>query len=132
MAVDIRRIKMASATQPVYVKIAAEEYPQAIVGKVWRYTADKAADGSAGVFRTEATEVPLGAPDAVETRLFLVQGVVLSMRDAIPTPYKVVVRVYQGTQELHCEIPEDNGLGHIYDEDVPFMYRFSLEAGDAG
>ena len=131
MAVDIRNIKMASATQPVYVKVTAEEYPQAIVGKVWRYTAKKVADGSAGAFRTEATEVPLGTPDALATKLFLIQGVVLSMSDAIPTPYKVVVRVCQGTQELHCEIPEVNGSGHIYDKDVPFMYRFSLEAGDA-
>ncbi len=131
MAVDIRKIKMTSATQPVRVKVTAEEYPQAIVGKVWRYTANKAADGSAGAFRTKVTEVPLGTPDALATRLFLIQGVVLSMSDAIPTPYKIVVRVWQGTQELHCEIPEENGSGHIYDKDVPIMYRFSLEAGDA-
>lgn len=127
MSLDIRNIKMPLLSEPVTLKITAEEYPQAIVGKVWRYLSDKSPDGAAGNFKMGISKIPLGMPNSVDRKFFLIQGVVLAQNDTPPTPYSVAVTLLQGNQILHQEIPKEGGSGHISDKDIPFMYRFTLE-----
>ena len=127
MALNIKVIKIPLADKAVTVKISADRYPQAITGVVWRYLEDKTPDGKAGRFNFEIPEVPLGSPEFVNKKLFLVQGVVLAQNDNPPTPYQVVVTVLQGDKDLSEEVPEDSGEGFIGSEDIPFIYRFSLE-----
>lgn len=127
MAHKITIIKIPATDKPLTVRISADEYPQAITGVVWRYLADKTADGKAGSFNFEISDVPLGMLEAVNKKLFLVQGVILAHNDNPPTPYQVVVTVLQESQVLNQEIPEDGGEGFLSDKDMPFMYRFSLE-----
>ena len=127
MSNDISKIKILLPNEPVKIKISAEEYPQAIVGKVWRYLPDKSPDGAAGKFNMNITEIPLGLPNSVNGKFFLVQGVVLAQNDDPPTQYNVVVAVLQGSQILHQEVPKQGGSGHISNQDVPFIYRLTLE-----
>lgn len=111
----------------ITVRISSPDFPQTVAGKVWRYNADKTKDGAAGIFTSDAPEVPLGVPAQVNGKFFLIQGAVLHQNDDPPTPYQVVVTVKQGENVLHEAVPENNGAGQIGSEDIPFTYRFQME-----
>lgn len=125
-------IQAISGGGTITVRISSPNFPQTVAGKVWRYNADKTKNGIAGIFTSEAPDVPLGAPALVKGKLFLIQGAVLHYNDNPPTPYQVVVTVQQGETVLHEAVPDDNGAGQIGIENISFTYRFQLEVIRAG
>ena len=64
----IRTVQVTAGAGPVTLRVESPEFPQALAGVVWRYGADKSAEGSAGRFTPEITDIPLGAPVAIESR----------------------------------------------------------------
>jgi len=126
MPVTMRAIKMMNIEAPIVLKIAAEKFPQAIVGKIWRYLSDRTPNGDAGRFQTDVDKIELGAPAALDGKLFLVEGVVLHQNDNPPTSYEVMVTVQQGNFILHQEVPQEQGSGRISNQDMTFQYRFTL------
>jgi hypothetical protein len=112
---------------PVTVKLEAREFPQSVVGILWRYAADKTPEGKAGEMTSQIQTVPLGSPASNSGKLYLLEGAVLNQNDNPPTPYQVVVAIRQNDVVVHEEVPED-GSGQIGKADVPFVYRFTLVA----
>jgi|GEM_PF-3109153 len=127
-AVDCPVVNAVASGGPIALRVASPDFPQIVAGRVWRYNADMTPDGSAGTFNSDAPDVPLGAPGPMAGKYFLVQGVVLHQNDDPPTQYQVVVSVMQGENVLHREVPAHNGSGEIGGADIPFTYRFRMEA----
>lgn len=125
---DIAIIPVSSLGGSVSVTVTVPKFPQAVGGVIWRYKSDQTPDLKAGMFTTKASEVPLGAPNVVDNKFFLIEGAVLNHGDKPPTPYQVVVSVTQNGNILHTEVPSVNGSGKIGTEDEPFLYRFQLKS----
>lgn len=123
---DITTIQVPASGGSVVVKTSVPHFPQSVAGVVWRYNADKTPDGKAGIFSTNIPDVPLGAPMAIDKKLFLIEGAVLHHNDNPPTPYQVVVAITQGGSLIHEEVPSIGGAGQIRDKNIPFLYRFTI------
>jgi hypothetical protein len=113
------------------LRLADAYHPQSVTGNVWRYVKDGdkwKADGKAGVITPFLPVVPIGAPAAVDGKLFLVVGAVLQHGDDPPTPYQVIASIRQGDTVLHHEVPPEGGSGSLGSENAPFLYRFVVKA----
>lgn len=120
-------IKIKDNSETVSVTVKADKYPQSIAGILWRYKPDFSADGKAGEFSSQISEIPLGLPGGLFEKFFLVEGGILNFQDNPPTPYQVVVTVRQGLETLLEVVPEHGGAGSIGKTDVPFYFDFQLK-----
>lgn len=102
--------------------------PQLIGGRVWRYTDDRDPDGLVDQFDSlSEVTIELGTPDAVIDRRYLIMGWVIHQNDDPPTPYRLLVSLRQGDEELlEPTVPPDQGEGRIGDENVGFTYHLVL------
>lgn len=124
---NIATVKTTGSGGPITAKVAVPQFPQSSAGVIWRYNTDQTFDTRVGIFTTEIQEVPLGAPESISGKHFLVEGAVLHHNDNPPSPYQVVVAILQGGKEVHKEVPPEGGTGQIGDKNVPFIYRFVVE-----
>jgi hypothetical protein len=123
----IVKIKVSSQEGSVTVRVTCPRFPESVAGIIWRYNADQEFDQKAGDFQTQHTDVPLGSPETIAGKLFLVEGAVINQNSNPPSPYQVVVSIIQNGKTLHEEVPTDNGTGKIADKNIAFIYRFGLE-----
>jgi hypothetical protein len=120
-------IQISATGGPISINVSCPSFPQLIVGTVWRYNEDQSPDGKSGIFRTQMPDLPLGSPQTLSHKLFLVEGYVIHQADQIPSPYQIVVSLSQADKLLHQEVPAENGSGQLSDKTIGFLYRFSFK-----
>lgn len=102
--------------------------PQLIYGKIWRYTSDKARDGTVGWYSTIRKETNLGSVASVRTKRFVIVGVVVAHGDDPPSPYTVEVRLEQDGKVIHGPLtPGDGGQGAVGDREKAFTYHLHVQ-----
>ncbi len=119
-------IKISANGGPVTAKVSCPRFPQTIVGVIWRYNPDETFDFRCGTFQTDSQIVSLGTVTDTDGKLFLIEGAVLNQNDNPPTPYEIVVEIFQDGNLLNTEVPTDGGKGNIGDKDIAFVYHFTL------
>ena len=113
---------------PVSVRVTEHRRAHGVVSVVWRFQDLTRSEGVVGEMSRELPQVPLGAPNAVDGKGFLVDGFVVPTTES-PSPYQVVVTVLQGGRELHKAVPLDRGTGTFGPEEGRFRYPFVVRVG---
>lgn len=129
---NIKKITLERNNSPVSIIIEVPErrpiYPQTIGGNIHRYNKDQVLEKKVGVFGGSYTDVPVGVPNDLDDKYFLIQGGVVSHKDLTPTFYQVSVTVRQGESVLLTEIPE-KWSGELGENDIPLMYIIQTKIG---
>ena len=118
MPSNVQNVQGANPNSVVIARVSAEQFPQVIIGHVWRYLANSTKDGRVGMFSTRRPDVPLGTPASFGDRIFLVTGMVLNMEDNPPTPYQVDLELLQNNTVL-ARLQVEGGQGTIGTDDEP-------------
>jgi hypothetical protein len=120
------KINLKDNTGLVAAEISCPNFPQSVVGIIWRYNQDQSIDQRVGDFTTHLPKVILGNQANIENKIFLIEGAVLQQNDNPPTPYQVVISIFQNGILIYQETPNAGGSGRLSNRNMAFAYLFTL------
>lgn len=120
-------IALNGATGNLVARITCPKSPQVYVGVVWQYLADQTLEKKCGAYRNSQPEVSLGTNSDIRDKLLLIEGIVISHNEQLPSPYKIEVAILLNGVEINREVPSDGGKGSLSTEDIVFVYHFKFK-----